>query len=53
LEWGERIPLGILYQVERPTYEEQVVGLKQGPIATRKLDRLSKDEVERLRAEYM
>jgi 2-oxoglutarate ferredoxin oxidoreductase subunit beta len=53
LEWGERIPLGIIYQTERPSYEEQVVGLKQGPVAARKLDRLSKEEVERLRAEYM
>jgi len=53
LEWGERIPLGIIYQVQRPAYEEQVVGLKQGPVAARTLERLSKDEVERLRAEYM
>jgi 2-oxoglutarate ferredoxin oxidoreductase subunit beta len=53
LEWGDRIPLGILYEVRRPTYEEQVVALKQGPIAARELDRLSAAEVEGLRAELM
>ena len=53
LEWGDRIPLGIIYQTRLPTYEEQVVGLKQGPIATRKLDRLSSAEVKSLRAEFM
>jgi 2-oxoglutarate ferredoxin oxidoreductase subunit beta len=53
LEWGERIPLGILYQTRRPIYEERVAGLKQGPLATRKLEKLSPAEVERLRAEFM
>jgi 2-oxoglutarate ferredoxin oxidoreductase subunit beta len=53
LEWGDRIPLGVIYQTRLPTYEERVVGLKQGPIATRKLDRLSPAEVKSLRAEFM
>ena len=53
LEWEDRIPLGIIYQTRRPTYEEQVVGLKQGPIAARKLARLSAAEVKSLRAEFM
>jgi len=53
LEWGDRIPLGVIYQTRLPTYEEQVVGLKQGPIATRKLDKLSSAEVKSLRAELM
>ena len=53
LEWGDRIPLGVIYQTRLPTYEEQEVGLKQGPIATRKLDRLSPAEVKSLRAEFM
>ncbi len=53
LEWGDRIPLGIIYQTRLPTYEEQVAGLKQGPIATRKMDRLSAAEVKSLRAEFM
>jgi 2-oxoglutarate/2-oxoacid ferredoxin oxidoreductase subunit beta len=53
LEWGERIPLGVIYQTRLPTYEEQVAGLKRGPIATRKLDRLSPAEVESLRGEFL
>jgi 2-oxoglutarate ferredoxin oxidoreductase subunit beta len=53
MEWGDRIPLGVIYQIQRPTYEEQVVALKQGPIAARKLDRLSPDEVKSLRSEFM
>ena len=53
LEWGDRIPLGIIYQTELPTYEEQVVGLKPGPIATRELKKLTADQVANLRAEFM
>jgi 2-oxoglutarate ferredoxin oxidoreductase subunit beta len=52
LEWGKRIPTGILYQTELPTYEEQVAGLGPGPVATRKLQNLSEEEVESLRAEF-
>ena len=32
-EWGERIPIGILYQIKgKPTYSEQVHALKAGPL---------------------
>jgi 2-oxoglutarate ferredoxin oxidoreductase subunit beta len=51
LEWGDRIPLGVFYQTRRPTYEEQVAGLQQGPVATRVLNPLTAAEVERLRSE--
>ncbi len=37
-EWGDRIPLGIIYREDRPTYEEQVPALQDGPVATRSLD---------------
>ncbi len=52
-EWGDRIPLGIIYQAQRPTYEEQLPALKQGPLSARKLERLSPAEVKSLRAEFM
>jgi 2-oxoglutarate ferredoxin oxidoreductase subunit beta len=52
-EWGDRIPLGIIYQTRLPTYEEQVAGLEDGSIATRELIKLSAAEVESLRAEFM
>jgi 2-oxoglutarate ferredoxin oxidoreductase subunit beta len=50
-EWGDRIPLGVFYQTRRPSYEEQVPGLAEGPIAARELKGLSAGEIERLRAE--
>ena len=53
LEWGERIPLGIIYQTQLPTYEDQVAGLQMGPVAERQLKVPSQAEVEGLRAEFM
>ncbi len=53
LEWGDRIPLGVLYQVRLPTYEEQVPGLRMGPVATRRLEKLSAEQIEALRAELV
>ncbi len=32
LEWGDKIPLGVFYQSNLPTYEEQVPALKEGPL---------------------
>jgi len=38
-EWGDRIPIGILYEsTERPTYEEQVTALKDGPLVHQPVD---------------
>jgi 2-oxoglutarate ferredoxin oxidoreductase subunit beta len=53
LEWGDRIPLGVFYQTRRPSYEEQVVSLQEGPVATRELKTLTIAEIERLRAEFV
>jgi len=53
LEWGDRIPLGVIYQTQLATYEEQVPGLRAGPIATRQLKPLSTAQVESLRAEFL
>jgi 2-oxoglutarate ferredoxin oxidoreductase subunit beta len=51
-EWGERIPIGILYREEgAPTYEEQVPALQQGPLVQRPLTKLSAEQIEELRAE--
>lgn len=52
-EWGDRIPIGVFYQVEGvPTYEEQVPALKDGPIATDVLRPLSPEQAEALLAEF-
>lgn len=31
-EWGEKIPIGVLYKEDRPTYEDQLPQLANGPI---------------------
>ncbi len=54
-EWGERIPIGVIYQeVGRLTYEEQVTVLKQGPLVKQGLSngRL-KDDIELLKEEFV
>lgn len=37
-EWGDRIPIGIFYRKQRPTFEDQLAGLKKGPLLRQKLD---------------
>lgn len=36
-EWGDRIPLGVLYQVQMDTYEENEPAFKDGPLVKQKL----------------
>ncbi len=38
LEWGERIPIGVIYRTEQPTYEEQWPALKKGPLVKQKIE---------------
>jgi hypothetical protein len=52
-EWGDKIPIGILYQVTgEPTYEDQVSELKAGPVAKRVLQPLSRSQADALRREF-
>jgi 2-oxoglutarate ferredoxin oxidoreductase subunit beta len=37
LEWGDKIPIGIIYRREMPTFEEMLPGLSKGPLAAHKL----------------
>jgi 2-oxoglutarate ferredoxin oxidoreductase subunit beta len=37
-EWGEQIPIGVIYQKERPTFEEQLPALTKGPLVNQKLE---------------
>jgi len=53
LEWGDRIPIGVLYQTQLPTYEAQVAALRDGPVATRTLKKLTSAEIESLQAEFV
>ena len=36
-EWGDRIPLGLFYREEQPTYEESEPAMKEGPLVHQKL----------------
>ena len=37
-EWGERIPIGIIYRHQRPTFEEHFPTLRDGPLVSRQID---------------
>jgi 2-oxoglutarate ferredoxin oxidoreductase subunit beta len=51
-EWGERIPIGIVYRSEDvPAYEEQVSALQAGPLVEQTLTKLHPDQVAGLQAE--
>jgi len=53
-EWGDRIPIGIFYQIEdRLAYEEQVPALKAGPLVKQPLEKLRPEQIEALRAEVV
>lgn len=38
-EWGEQIPIGIIYRETRPSFEENMPVLEAGPLVGRKIDR--------------
>ncbi|MBI4355627.1 MAG: 2-oxoacid:ferredoxin oxidoreductase subunit beta, partial [Candidatus Omnitrophica bacterium] len=37
LEWGNRIPIGLFYKVDRPTYEDDEPALQGPPLAKQPL----------------
>ncbi len=37
-EWGDRIPIGVIYRKELPTFEEQLPALKKGPLVKQKIE---------------
>jgi 2-oxoglutarate ferredoxin oxidoreductase subunit beta len=49
-EWGDRIPIGLIYRKERPVYEEQLPALKEMPLVKQKIDPL---QFETLLDEFM
>ncbi len=49
-EWGDRIPIGLIYKEERPVYEEQLPALKEMPLVKQKIDPL---QFEALLDEFM
>lgn len=49
-EWGDKIPLGVIYRSERSTYGEQVAAFKAGSLVTQPLNPL---KVQDLLAEFV
>jgi 2-oxoglutarate ferredoxin oxidoreductase subunit beta len=49
-EWGEKIPIGIIYRKELPIYEDQLLPLTKGPLVRQRVDPA---RVEKLFAEFM
>jgi 2-oxoglutarate ferredoxin oxidoreductase subunit beta len=53
-EWGERIPIGILYRTESlPAYEEQVPALAAGPLVRQPLRSRQVEDYQSLKMEYV
>ncbi len=53
-EWGDCIPIGIIYRGEPiPTYEEQVPALAAGPLVEQSLEKLRPEQVEALQMELI
>lgn len=49
-EWGDRIPIGVIYRQERPTFEEKLPALSKGPLVKQKID---PGRVEKLLDEFL
>jgi 2-oxoglutarate ferredoxin oxidoreductase subunit beta len=49
-EWGDRIPIGLIYRRERPVYEEQLPPLKEMPLVKQEIN---PSEFEALLDEFM
>jgi 2-oxoglutarate ferredoxin oxidoreductase subunit beta len=50
LEWGERIPIGIIYEEDLPVYEDHLPALSDGPLVKQKIDTR---RVKKLLTEFM
>ena len=44
-EWGERIPIGIIYEQKRPTFEDRLPALEKGSLVKQKLSPASVREL--------
>lgn len=52
LEWGDRIPIGVFYRDEQPTYEDLEPALQNGPLVHQQLG-LGKELFNELMDEFM
>jgi 2-oxoglutarate ferredoxin oxidoreductase subunit beta len=49
-EWGERIPIGLIYRKELPIYEDQLPALSKGPLVRQGINTA---QAEKILAEFM
>lgn len=49
-EWAERIPIGVIYQQEIPTFEEQLPALNKGPLVRQQT---GPEQIKGLLAEFL
>ena len=49
-EWGERIPIGVIYRKESATFEEQLPALHRGPLVKQQIE---PERVQRLLNEFL
>ena len=49
-EWGDKIPIGVIYKEERATFEKRLSALKKGPLTRRNLD---SKQVDNLLADFL
>ena len=50
LEWGDKIPIGVIYKADLPVYEDQLPALSRGPLVRQ---RIVPRRGDRLLAEFM
>jgi 2-oxoglutarate ferredoxin oxidoreductase subunit beta len=48
-EWGDRIPIGIIFKQDRPVYEDSLPQLKEVPLVKQPIDPM---RLEKLLAEF-
>jgi len=51
-EWGDRIPIGVFYRDQQPTYEDTEPALRSGPLVEQKLS-MSKEMFDELMEEFV
>lgn len=53
-EWGEKIPVGVLYQTQLPTYEEQVKTIQENdaPLCRRDLGNKVREDADKFKAAF-
>ncbi len=44
-EWGDKIPIGVLYKEERPTYEDELPQIAKVPLVKQPIDNISIDKL--------